>query len=238
MDKNTRELALAGIVRVSARVPNLVLLMGGFVAAAALRSWVLALAAALVYTVALGLQLRSVNLWKDLLREARRRPLALPEESELVDDTAKHCVARLLAARAERDRALACAPGAPSDAVYALIETACELEGVVIEHLRSLDRLGRYLRFVATSEVRLVPTPVPGDREWLDRIGGLETQNAAELAALQASLRQRVDEATEILVSLPNRLTLLCMGQRPDVVRAQDREVRERLLAELTQSGP
>lgn len=236
------EVVTAGLWRVMTRPRTIFLVVGGGMTALVVQTWVFTAAVLAVSLVAVVGQCRGVALWRDVIRDLRRRPIELPTESDLGDERARRQLVRLQRARRERERALACGPDQASEAALALVETAGELEAQAVAQLHSLDRLGRYLEARVVKEGWPHPGPLApvsdADAAWALRMNDAHAEGLARLAALRTQLDARLEALTGTLGMLPCRLAILRLHERRDVICADDRELRERLEAQLAALGP
>jgi hypothetical protein len=238
------EVIAAGLCRVATRARTLAVFAAGAGVAFLVHSWPISLAAGAAWLLALGVQCRDVRLWREVMKELRRRPVALPCESDLFDDGARRHLARLERIRRERARALACGPERPSEAALSLVETAGELEEQAAAQIRSLDRVGRYLESRVVKEGCGHPSDVPpllapgADHAWARRMHVEHAAGLGELAAIRADLDARLEALIETLAMVPCRLAIMGLLERPDVTCAMDRELRERLEAQVVAAIP
>jgi hypothetical protein len=233
------EVVAAGLWRVVTRARSLLVFAVGAGAALLVQAWPLTVAMTFGWLLVLAAQCRDVTLWREVVKDLRRRPVPLPEASDLLDEGARRHLARIERARRERSRALECGVDRPSEAALSLVETAGELEAQAAAQLRSLDRVGRYLEARVVRDGRPRPGEVPSllapgpDHAWSRRMHVEHAAGLSELAALRAELEARLEATTETLAMLPCRLAIMGMHERPDVTGALDRELRERLEAQV-----
>jgi hypothetical protein len=234
------EVVTAGLWRVVTRARSLLALGAGAGVAVLAHTWPLTVALAAGWVLVLGAQCRDMTLWREVVKDLRRRPVPLPCESDLTDEGARRHLARVLRARRERNRALECGTERPSEAALSLVETAGELEAQVAAQIRSLDCVGRYLEARVVREglpcagalpSLLAPGP---DHAWARRMHIEHAAGLTELAALRAELDARLEAATETLAMLPCRLAIMGMQDRADVTCPMDRDLRERLQAQVS----
>jgi hypothetical protein len=238
------EVVAAGLWKVATRARTLSVFAAGAGLAFMVHAWPFTAAVGAGWLLVLGLQCRSGALWREVVKELRRRPVVLPCDGDLADEAARRHLARLQRARRERLRALTCGPDRPSEAALSLIETAGELEEQAAAQLQSLDRVGRYLEARVVKEgcqgpggdpALLAPGP---DHAWARRMHVEHAAGLGELAAMRAELDARLEALTQTLAMLPCRLAIMGLHERPDVTCAMDRELRERLEAQVVAAIP
>jgi hypothetical protein len=234
------EIATTGLGRVMGGGKSLLVLLLGSTAALAMQSLTIGLAGVATWLLLIGLELKNPSLWRAVVKELRRRPIPLPCETDLLDESARRHLAVLERGRRDRERALACGPDESSEATLSLVETAGELEEQAIAQIKSLDRLGRYL---SSRRGRQAPKELPAtgeqsiveaDAEWSRRMTSEQAMGDRELVELRERLEARLRSLTDTLAVLPSRLAALRMHERIDVAFAHDRHLRERLDAEMT----
>jgi hypothetical protein len=225
----------AGLLKAMGRTWTIGFLAVGLGIACLANSWWLVLVGVASFVIMAAVQLRSVTFWRSVVSEIRRRPVELPAELEIADETARGFLIRLEKVRCERDRALACSPESPSEAALGLLETAGEAEEQALALIRARDRLGRFVSRRQPSRP-LLPTSLPEgdpDREWSVRMLAEHAALGEDLAAMKARLDARLVALIDTLAVLPARLAALGVGDQPDVAGSADRDLRERLAGEL-----
>jgi hypothetical protein len=238
------EVVAAGLWRVATRARTLSVFAAGAGLAFLVHAWPFTAAIGAGWLLVLGAQCRSVTLWRDVIKDLRRRPVVLPCEGDLADEAARRQLARIQRARRERLRALACGPERPSEEALSLVETAGELEEQAVAQIHSLDRVGRYLEARVVKEGCRRPGEAPSllapgpDHAWARRMHVEHAAGLSELASMRAELDARLEALTETLAMLPCRLAIMGLQERPDVTCAMDRELRERLEAQVVAAIP
>ena len=151
--------------------------------AAALGSWALAALASGAYFLGVGLVLRRPSTWQRAQEDVRREPPVLPEETDILDDNAKHLLLRVRRARIEREEVATQSLADGAAVLNRLGPSIVDLEETIADLLVALDRLGRYLLTSTSSHV--IPQ--------VERVG----QRAMNAEDLQ--VRTELEEATRVL---------------------------------------
>jgi hypothetical protein len=167
---------------------GLTLVLPGVAAAGALvlQSGLLGTAAALAYVVGVGARLCRKGLWEGLLAEQRRAPPRLPHEADLLDETARRLLARLVSARLGRHEMQMRANRRQLQRLDQLSESVVDLERLASDAVVALDRMGR---FISGHDRRQIST----DRDRLERVAEISAP------ALRAELRAAAAVASESL---------------------------------------
>lgn len=246
MRPRTLRVVSTGVTRAALTKMNLIL-PGAVVATAfALESWLLAGIAAASYLVGVATDLGRPTFWRKVLHEVRRKPPALPVETDLLDLSARDLLGRIERARSDRIEVLDRVPPAFRERVDELLETVAELEEAALAAVRVTDRLGRYmLRHEARSaeedrrrlETLAMKAPPHLRLEYGRAIAALHQRLAAieETSSYRALVLAKLEAMVSTLEMLPWRLVHLEAAEATSaaVGAAGDRLEVDALVSEL-----
>src|SRR3954471_18266099 len=86
-----------------------------------IHSWILFGLAAAAYVTAVSVQMCDRDFWSQVIKEVRRRPVGLPPDSDITDDTARRFLARITKTRMERTDLIAAQSEGQTDESGALM---------------------------------------------------------------------------------------------------------------------
>lgn len=219
MDGRARRVLGLGLLRAAGNRLNVAVAGVATAGALLLGSWVLLGMTAVSYGMAIALDMTRAGFWDGVIKDVRRRPPRLPLETDLVDESGRSFVRRLMAAREERERAL----GAASvdlrhcdEQTLGLLEAASEVEGHARTLLDRLDRLGRYLSDKNVFKCRAQlgeaapgaesPDSVGSDRALAFRAAQGRLAALEDLVSHRHALVLRLEALIATLEMLPNRI--------------------------------
>src|SRR3954471_16603866 len=112
-----------------------------------IHSWILFGLAAAAYVTAVSVQMCDRNFWSEVIKEVRRRPVGLPGDGEVTDETARRFLARITKTRMERTDLIAAQTenGEDNERLMGLVDQVAELERRAVGLVRVVDELGRYM---------------------------------------------------------------------------------------------
>lgn len=233
---------LAGLGKTAGRNAHLLVPAAAVTGALVTGSWVLLGLGLVAYLMVMAADLGRAAFWRDLGEELRRAPPPLPSEADVSDGPARVLLARLRAARFERERVVenVFSPGAVP---VAIVSGAVDLERMALAVIRRLEqtevfaperkRRDAVMAIQRVAGLQPAATDATGARE-LARAAAAGAERVAALDALtawQQQLAARLEAIVSTLEALPPLMlrAQLVRGDQGD----DERESMEAVVCEL-----
>jgi hypothetical protein len=144
--KASASLVLArGVAKAAKDRPSLWLTGMAATGSVVVQSWTLFAVSAAAYTTVIVWNMTRKTFWSDLMRDLRRRPIALPDPAHFTDSVARHFINRMSDARVELKRVLGRTRGELTERLQSRIDLLGHMEERGLLLVRRLEEISRYL---------------------------------------------------------------------------------------------